>query len=79
MDGCVNDLEVPMVVADAAALGMMTDDVLSPDVVDVALARLTEMLNGLVEDLTTRRTRATAALRKAEKELLNLSAARGLG
>ena len=33
------------------------------------------MLNGPAEDVTTRRTRATAAFRKAEKELLNLSAA----
>ncbi|MCZ6918505.1 MAG: recombinase family protein, partial [Gemmatimonadetes bacterium] len=79
VDRCLNDLEVPMTVADAAALGMMSDDVLSPDVVELALTKLTDMLNGPVEDVTARRARATAKQRKAEKELANLSGAVAAG
>jgi site-specific DNA recombinase len=46
VDLCRNNLEVPMAMADAAALGMMTEVVLSPDVVSLALDKLMAMLDG---------------------------------
>ena len=62
-------------VADAAALGMMSDEVLAPEVIDVALDKLMAKLATPAEDLATMRTRLSAALRETEAELGRLAAA----
>lgn len=79
VDLCRNDLEVPMATGDAAALAMMSEDVLSADVVELAITKLLAMLDGPADDVAARRARVTAALRKAERELANLSAAVAAG
>ena len=66
---CANDLEVPMAMADAAALGIIADEVLSPNVIELAIDKLMAMVDAPTEKVDVRRTRLTAALRKVEKEL----------
>lgn len=75
VDLCRNDLEVPMPMADAAALGIIADEVLSPDVVELAIDKLVAMFDVPAEDMDARRVRLTDGLRKVEKELANLQAA----
>ena len=67
VDLCPNDLEVPMATADAAALGMMADDVLSADVVALALDKLMAMLDAPVEDVNAKRARLAATLRRPRR------------
>jgi hypothetical protein len=61
--------------ADDAVLSMFADDVLSPDVIDLALAKLEAMMDAPVEDAETKRARLTASLRKGERGIANLTAA----
>ena len=68
-----------MATADAAALGMMADDVLAPDVIALALDKLMAMLDAPAEDVNARRARLTATLRTAEKELSHLQTAIAAG
>jgi site-specific DNA recombinase len=75
VDACTNTLEVPMTVADAMALGIMSDDVLSPDVIDMTLDKLMAKLDAPTGDVEARRTALAASLRRTEKELKNLAAA----
>ena len=79
VDRCGNDLEVRMETADSAALSMLADDVLAPDVVELALTKLTDMLDSPAEDVAARRARLTASLQQSEKELANLSRAVAAG
>ncbi len=79
VDLCANDLEVPMPVADAAALGIITDEVLAPEVVDLAIDKLMAMFDVAPDDAAARRARLTDGLRKVERELANLQAAVAAG
>jgi len=72
---CRNDLEVPLSMADEAALAMMSGDVLSPAVVDLAIEKVVALLDGPPEDTAARRKQLTSALAKTERELANLGAA----
>ena len=76
---CRNDLEVPMETADAAALEIIADDVLSPDVIELAIEKLLAMFDAPAEDVDTRRRRLTDGLRKVEKELAHLQVAVAAG
>jgi site-specific DNA recombinase len=73
-DLCRNTLEVPMTMADEAALSMFTDDVLSPATVALTLTKLDAMLNGPTEDGPERRARLRATVKRTEKEIGNLTA-----
>ena len=79
VDRCSNDLEVLMPTADAAALAMMTDDVLAPEVVESAIAKLLKMVDGAPEETGAKRKRLTTVLSKTETELANLAAAVAAG
>jgi Recombinase zinc beta ribbon domain len=79
VDLCANGLEVPMLVADAAVLGMMADEVLSPEVIELALDKLIAMVDAPAEDVNAKRKRLTESLRKPERELANLEAAVAAG
>jgi len=77
VDRCANTLEAPMAVADATAIGLMTDDVLAPDVIELALDKLLAKLRGEPDDdVDATRAQLTTALRRIERELKNLSASR---
>jgi len=73
VDRCANTLEAPMAVADATAIGLMTDDVLAPDVIELALDKLLAKLRGEPDDdVDATRAQLTTALRRTERELKNL-------
>ena len=72
---CTNDLDVPMTVADAAALGIVADDVLSPDVIALAIDKLLAMVDAPPKTANARRAQMGAALKKVENELAHLQAA----
>jgi site-specific DNA recombinase len=79
VDVCRNDLEVPMTTADAAAVEMMTTDVLSADVIERAMTKLVALLDGPEEDVAEKRERLTAAATKAEREATHLTDAIAAG
>ena len=64
VDLCRNSLEVPMETADAAALEIVADEVLSPDVIELAIERLMRMFDAPVENVNARRKRLLDAGRK---------------
>lgn len=72
VDLCPNDLEVPMGMADAAALGMLADDLPEPEVIELAIDKLLVLLDGPAEDVDARRERLAAALAQTQTELGNL-------
>ena len=76
---CGNDLDVPMATADGAALAMVTEDVLSADVIERALTKLVALLDGPVEDVAEKRARLTATAKKAEAESARLTDAIAAG
>ena len=76
---CRNDLEVAMETADAAALEIIVDDVLSRDVIELAIEKLLAMFDTPAEDEDARRRRLTDGLRKVEKELAHLQVAVAAG
>lgn len=59
---CRNDLEVQMDTADAAALEIIGDDVLSPDVIALALDKLMAMCEAPAESVDVRRGKLTDTL-----------------
>jgi site-specific DNA recombinase len=76
---CANDLQVPMTVADRAALAVMTDDVLDAQVVERALMKLVTLLDGPEEDVAARRARLTDVVKTAEREGARLAQAIATG
>jgi hypothetical protein len=58
---CRNDLEAPMPIADTAALAMMNEDVLAPDVIERALKKLMAKFAEPAEDVAATRKRLTGA------------------
>ncbi len=70
---------MPLDVADEAALSIFADDVLDEQTITLALEKLMAKLAPPVEDVSATRTRLTAVLKKAEKELANLTAAVAAG
>ena len=79
VDLCRNNLEVPMETADAAALEIIADDVLSPDVIELAIEKLMAMFDAPAENINDRRGRIADGLRKVEKELAHLQVAVAAG
>ena len=76
---CANDLAAPMTMADEAALAMLTEDVLAPEVVELALRKLMAKLDAPEEDAAVSRKRVTESLRATEKELARLETAVAAG
>jgi len=68
-----------MAIADAAALSMITDDALSPEVIELALDKLVAMLDGPAQNSAERRMTLTDALKKVARELKHLQDAVAAG
>jgi site-specific DNA recombinase len=76
---CSNDLMVPMDVADTAALDIIHTDVLSDQVVELAIKKLLKLFDVQPKDLDAQRKALGTQLRKVEKELANLQSAIAAG
>ena len=68
-----------MTTADATALGIITDDVLAPDVITLAIDKLLAMFDVAPEETSARRAQLVDGLRKIEKELAHLQVAVAAG
>jgi hypothetical protein len=72
---CQNELIATQELADAAALAIMAEDVLAPEVISSAVDKLLQKFNQPQADIERQRAQLTAALRKAEREKRNVQAA----
>jgi site-specific DNA recombinase len=76
---CRNNTDVPMERADSAILTMLERELLDPEVLREAVARVRTLARGRGQSAEARRTEITTAIAKVDAELVNLTGALASG
>jgi hypothetical protein len=75
VNGCTNDVEIPMEMADAAVLDIVEGQLLTRDVIELALDKLLQKAHEPAEDVDATHAHLKDALGHVEQELANFTTA----